>query len=79
MINQADRVTFLAPVTAGTPQLVADVVQAARQWAEEADTMATLMGWSPRESSDLGLATLRLLDAVRTLQAHDAGPPDSAG
>jgi uncharacterized protein (DUF2342 family) len=76
VINQADRVTPLAPVTAGFAQHIIDVVDAAQRWADEADELASTMGWTPSESSDLGLATRRLLDAVYTLRAcGDPGPP----
>lgn len=78
VVSQGDRVIALAP-TDSVPQLVAAVVTAAEQWAQEADTMASLMGWAPSNSSGLGVATLRLLDAVHTLQERDVAPPDPAG
>lgn len=85
LVKQDERATPLVrPVwpaanIASLPQLVAAVVAAAEQWAYEAEAMASDMGWAPSEFSDLGVATLRLLDAVRTLQARDVAPPDSRG
>lgn len=75
LIESSDQVVALAPVTTSTPQLVAAVVTAATQWASEAEIAASLMGWGPSEGSDLGQATLRLLDAVHTLEAQSARPP----
>lgn len=74
VIGQADRVTALAPVITDIAPLVAAVVAAAQQWADEADALASLMGWSPSESNDLGKATLRLLDAVRMLEERGLTP-----
>lgn len=68
------RPTWPSPATSGISQLAAAVVAAAVTWANEADTLANLMGWAPSESNDLGRATLRLLDAVHTLEAQAACP-----
>jgi hypothetical protein len=72
LIESPDQVAALAPISS-VSQLVAAVITAATQWASEADALAALMDWSPGDSS-LGQATLRLLDAVHTLEAQAAWP-----
>jgi hypothetical protein len=72
LIESPDQVVALAP-TSSVSQLAAAVVTAATQWANEADALAALMDWSPSDSS-LGQATLRLLDAVHTLEAQATQP-----
>lgn len=73
LINSTDQVVALVP-TASISQLAAAVIVAATQWATEANTLASLMGFTPGESN-IGQATLRLLDAVHSLEAQAAGIP----
>lgn len=80
-IGPADQVVALAPITTGTPRLTAAVVDAAMRWVNEADALASTMGWAPSSSNALGEATLTLLDAVHTLEASASAAPfgDPAG
>lgn len=79
VVGRGDRIQALVPV-AGAARLTAEVVAAASAWVATTNALAAATGLSPCDTTELGSVTLRLMDAVYSLEAstvtmRPADPP----